>query len=88
MASLEEYFLANRYTGIYDIGDRVRGRWNGIPFMGSIGNDSVVSEYDGPRLSIHLDLPIKYENVIYNHIIAKHKDVERLPTSVDKKDKK
>jgi hypothetical protein len=79
MASLAAYFAANRYMGKWQLGDRVTGKWNKIPFMGSVGNDSVVNEVEGPRISIHLDLPIKFQDVIYNVIIVKHKDVRKLP---------
>jgi len=78
MASLAEYFAANRYIGKWQIGDRVSGKWNKIPFMGSVGNDSVISELEGPRVTIHLDLPIKYQDVIHNVIIVKPKDIKKL----------
>ena len=79
MASLAEYFAANRYMGKYNLGDRVIGKWNKIPFVGSVGNDSVVNEVEGPRITIHLDLPIKYKDVIHRIIIVKHKDIRKLP---------
>ena len=78
MASLAAYFLANRYMGKWQLGDRVSGKWNKIPFIGSVGNDSVVNEVEGPRVTIHLDLPIKYKNVIHNVIIVKPKDIKKL----------
>ena len=78
MASLAEYFAANRYIGKWQIGDRVSGKWNKIPFMGSVGNDSVVNEVEGPRVTIHLDLPIKYQDVIHHVIIVKPKDIKKL----------
>lgn len=78
MASLAAYFAANRYIGKWQIGDRVSGKWNKIPFIGSVGNDSVVNEVEGPRVTIHLDLPIKYQDVIHNVIIVKPKDIKKL----------
>jgi hypothetical protein len=78
MVSLAEYFEANRYKGKYNLGDRVFGYWNKIPFIGTVGNDSVVNEIEGPRVSIHLDLPIKYEDVVKNIIIVKPKDIKKL----------
>ena len=77
MASLAEYFKLHRYQSVYDIGDRVIGKWNKIPFVGTVGNDSVVNELEGPMISVRLDLPLKYKDVIYNHIRVKHKDVKR-----------
>lgn len=76
MPSLAEYFKLNRYKAKYDIGDRVIGKWNKIPFVGTVGNDTLISELEGPRISIHLDLPIKYEDKIYTFIIVKHKDIK------------
>lgn len=77
MASLAEYFAQNRYKAKYQIGDRIRGRWNGIPFVGSVGNDTLINEVEGPRISVHLDLPIKYEDKLHNVIFIKHKDVSK-----------
>lgn len=73
--NLAEYFALNRYKPKYSIGDRVRGMWHGIPFVGTVGNDTVISEVEGPRISVLLDLPIKYEDKIHNIIIIKHKDI-------------
>lgn len=78
MSSLAEYFAQHRYHGVYDLGDRVFGHWNKIPFVGTVGNDSVVNELEGPRITVHLDLPLKYEDMCYNMIIVKHKQVNRL----------
>ena len=63
MASLKEYFEQNRYKPKYMIGDRVRGFWHGIPFVGTVGNDTVINEANGPQISVLLDLPIKYEEL-------------------------
>ena len=75
MPTLAEYFKANRYQGKYSIGDRVIGKWNKIPFVGTVGNDTLINEIEGPRISDHLDLPIKCKDVVYNVIIVKHKDI-------------
>jgi len=77
MASLAEYFAQNRYKATYQIGDRVRGRWNSIPFVGTVGNDTLINEIEGPRISVHLDLPIKYKDKIYTIIFIKHKDISK-----------
>ena len=76
MASLAEYFKANRYSGKYNIGDRVIGKWNKIPFVGTVGNDTLINEVEGPRISVCLDLPIKYKDNIHCVIIVKHKDIK------------
>ena len=76
--NLAEYFEQHRYKAKYDIGDRIFGYWNNIPFIGTVGNDTVINEQVGPQLSIHLDLPISYENVIRTVIIAKHKEFKKI----------
>lgn len=76
MASLAEYFKLNRYQAKYDIGDRVFGKWNKIPFVGSVGNDTVINDEEGPRVSVHLDLPIKFNDKVHTVIIVKHKDIK------------
>lgn len=76
MANVAEYFLKNAYKPKWSIGDRITGKWNKIPFVGSVGNDTLINENDGPYITVHLDLPIKYEDKIYNVIIVKHKDVK------------
>jgi hypothetical protein len=76
MSNLAEYFAANRYQSKWDIGDRVIGKWNKIPFVGSVGNDRQLNDRDGPEITIHLDLPIKYQGKVYNFIIVKHKDIK------------
>jgi hypothetical protein len=78
MASYADYFAANRYKPKYFLGDRVFGRWKKIPFVGTVGNDSLVSEDEGPRISIFLDLPIRLKGATVSVIIVKHKDVKRL----------
>ena len=78
MASQTDYFNRIGYKAKYHIGDRVFGHWNKIPFIGSVGNDTVISEIEGPRISIHLDLPIRFEDQIRNVIIVRHKDIKPL----------
>jgi hypothetical protein len=75
---LSEYFSENRYKPKYQIGDRVFGKYNNIPFIGTVGNDTLVNESIGPYITIHLDLPIIIDKVSKLNIIVKHKDVKRL----------
>jgi hypothetical protein len=77
MSNQTEYFERIGYRPKYWIGDRVFGSWNKIPFVGTVGNDTVIDN-TGPRISIHLDLPIKHEGVIRNIIIVTHKDIAKL----------
>lgn len=75
MASLSDYFAKNAYQPKYFLGDRVYGKFHNIPFIGTVGNDRVVS-LDGPEIIIHLDLPIRLNGELKNFIIVKHKDVK------------
>jgi hypothetical protein len=78
MASQTDYFNRIGYKPKYWIGDRVFGKWNKIPFVGSVGNDTLINETEGPRISIHLDLPIKFKGTVHNIIIVKHKDLKKF----------
>lgn len=80
MGSLAEYFAANRPKSVWSIGDRVFGHWNKIPFIGTVGNDNMINELEGPRVSIFLDLPIKYGDKINRIIFVKQKDIKKLTT--------
>lgn len=77
MGNNTDYFERNAYRPTYQIGNRVSGRWNKIPFVGSVGNDRVIND-SGPEVTIHLDLPIRHENKIYSIIVVKHKDIKPL----------
>ena len=78
MGNQTEYFERIGYKPEYLIGDRVFGHYNGVPFAGSVGNDTLISPVEGPRISIHLDLPIRSEGVVRNVIIVKHQDIQRM----------
>lgn len=78
MANYKEYFDKIGYQATYQIGDRVFGKWNKIPFIGSVGNDRVINHTIGPEITIHLDLPIKYKDEIKRFIIVKHKDIKQI----------
>jgi hypothetical protein len=80
MGTQTDYFNRIGYKPKYWIGDRVFGNWNKIPFIGTVGNDTLINEIEGPRISIHLDLPIKRDKVLHNIIIVKHKDIKLLKT--------
>jgi hypothetical protein len=78
MPNYAEYFARTGYRAQYQIGDRVRGRWNQIPFVGTVGNDRLVSEAVGPEIVVHLDLPIRYQEKTLFIVIVKHSDIEYL----------
>lgn len=78
MTDYAKYFADNRPKPKWFMGDRVFGRWNKIPFIGTVGNDGMVSEEQGPMVSVFLDLPIKYKNEIKNIVFVKQKDIKKL----------
>ena len=78
MGRQSDWFNAIGYKHTYDLGDRIMGIWNGIPFVGSVGNDRLVNDNNGPEITVHLDLPIRVEDKIHRIIITKHADVVRL----------
>jgi hypothetical protein len=72
--TLAEYFRENRYKPTFEMGDRVYGKHEGVPFIGTVGNDTEISIEEGPRVTVHLDLPIQKKTVI----IVKPKALKRL----------
>ena len=78
VANYREYFERVAYKPEYLIGDRVQGTYNKIPFRGTVGNDTVISLEEGPRVSVHLDLPMKLTDGAKSVIIVKHKDIKPL----------
>jgi hypothetical protein len=77
MGTQTEYFNRIGYKPKYHLGDRVFGYWNKIPFIGSVGNDRCIDGIN-PTITIHLDLPIKYQDQISTFIVVTHKDVKLL----------
>lgn len=78
MAGYKEYFERTGYRAKYQIGDRVFGRYQKIPFVGTVGNDTLINHTEGPRISIYLDLPMKTKDGVRRVIIVKHRDVRPL----------
>lgn len=84
MGNLAAYFEANRYKPTWLIGDRVYGKYGKIPFVGTVGNDTLINELEGPRVSVFLDLPMKVDKEYKSLIIVKPKDLKRLMSMDDK----
>lgn len=82
MGTQTDYFEKIGYKPKYFLGDRVIGKFNGIPFVGTVGNDRVIDN-TGPQITMHLDLPIKVDNIYTSFIIVKHKDIKRLSSLED-----
>ena len=78
MGNQTDYFNRIGYKPKYFIGDRVFGKWNKIPFIGTVGNDRLINELEGPTITIQLDLPIKCNGTLYNIIVVKHRDIKKV----------
>lgn len=68
----------SQYLPKYYIGDRVFGYWKKIPFVGTVGNDTLINEEDGPRISVHLDLPLFDGEFTHEILFVKHKDIKMM----------
>lgn len=84
MGNQTDYFNKVGYKHTYDIGDRVFGHYNKIPFVGTVGNDRKINDIDGPEVTIHLDLPMQLTDRVTMFIIVKHKNIKRLKSMDDK----
>ena len=73
-----DYFNSIGYKHTYNIGDRIFGKYKKIPFIGTVGNDRLINNTDGPEVTVHLDLPMKVDNEYKSFIIVKHKDIKQL----------
>lgn len=80
MPSLAEYFAANRPQAKWTFGDRVFGKFNGIPFVGTTGGEVMVNEEQGSLVTVFIDLPIKHNDTWHTTFIkVKPKDIKKLP---------
>jgi hypothetical protein len=73
-----EYFEQHRPKPRYKFGDRVEGVYKGIPFVGTAYTDNQRSELEGPRVSVHLDLPMMIDNIWHNNIRVTYKQIRGL----------
>lgn len=79
MGSLAEYFANNRPVPTWSFGERVFGKFNGIPFVGTTGGEGMVNEAEGSVVTVFLDLPLKYKGKWHATFIkVKPKDIKRL----------
>ena len=76
--NLTQYFDRRAYQPKWFLGDRVSGKWNRIPFIGTVGNDRIVSLERGPEVTVHLDLPIRHNGQTHHILVVKHRDIRPL----------
>jgi hypothetical protein len=81
----KDYFEKNRPKPKFNFGDRVIGTYHKVPFVGSVGNDTVLNEKDGPRVTVHLDLPLKYKGTVHTFVFVKYRDIKLLKEMKDLK---
>jgi len=86
MSSLTDYFAKSAYKPKYYIGDRVFGYYGKTPFIGTVGNDRLVSLINGPEITVQLDLPILTENGFRSIIVVKHKQIRQILKDYDAED--
>ncbi|MEY3090737.1 MAG: hypothetical protein RL113_1053 [Pseudomonadota bacterium] len=75
--SLAKYFAKNRTPPTYLIGDRVSGKWNNIPFVGSVLLEHILTEENIPKVHVAVDLPIKYKGTYHNIVTLHPKQLKR-----------
>ncbi len=78
MPGYAEYFASHRPKPLWLIGDRVFGRWNKIPFVGTVANDNMVSELEGSKVSVFLDLPIIHQKSVVEIVSVKQNQLKKL----------
>ena len=78
MTTVKRYFDSIAHKPKYFLGDRVYGKWNGIPYVGTVGIESLLSLDEGPYVIVLLDLPIVRGDKIHNIVRVSPKDVRRL----------
>ena len=76
--NLAEYFEAHRPKPRYKFGDRVEGKYKGVPYVGTAYGDNMRNETEGPMVSIHLDLPMKVGKEWLTIIRVTYKDIKGL----------
>lgn len=73
-----EYWQNREYKPKYHLGDRVFGHWNKIPFVGKVGVDNVLTNNQKPRVTVILDLPLRFDKKYFNTVVVTHKDIKLL----------
>ena len=75
MNNYVKYFESVTYKPKYYLGDRVRGKYNNVPFAGSVAIDNMIDTDEGPFIIVQLDLPINIGTAFVNMIKVTHKDL-------------
>lgn len=78
MEAYSKYFYSVRKSPKFYIGDRVSGKWNSIPFVGTVLLDHIISEDNEPRVHLFLDLPILHDGKYYAIITTDQASINLL----------
>lgn len=82
MSNLAEYFAKNRPQPKFNFGDRVCGKYHGVPFVGTCGGEGMVNEEQGMLVTVFLDLPLKHKDTVHHTFIkVKAKDIKLIEES-------
>ncbi len=73
---LDEWFSKNRYHAKFEFGARVEGKFNKVPFVGSVGTDSIRNDDEEPHVTVTLDLPLVYKGNTHNVLRVPTKSVK------------
>lgn len=87
MNNYRDYFSKVTYSPKYHLGDRVRGKYEQIPFAGTVAIDTMIDTDEGPYIIVHLDLPINIGTAFVNMIKVKHKDLIDIKGSYESNSK-
>lgn len=78
MGTQTDYFNRIGHKPTWHIGDRVSGAWRGVPFVGTVGSESLVDLDFGPRVTVMVDLPIRLEDRNWHVVVLKPNELKRL----------
>lgn len=85
MSNLAEYFAKHRPQAKWTFGERVFGKYNGVPFTGTTGGEGMVNEEQGSLVTVFIDLPLKDKNTWHMTFIkVKPTALKRLMSMDDK----
>ena len=72
------YFYLNRYKPKYFLGDPVKGEYEGIKWKGTVANDTLISDEEGPYVLVFLDEPIMVANEERTMLKLKHDQLKPI----------
>ena len=77
MGTLTDYFQRIAPKTTWNAGDRVFGRYNGQPVIGTVLREQTLEE-DSPMVVVNLDLPVLLNTKPCSYVLIAPKDLKRL----------